>query len=1200
MARRRGAGSGRGDLPDVDDVLAGRVEPTVLELVELIVRVNPTDRGLPPGEQTRRYRTKSRLQGLLIRRFGDALDVSIDDTSPDNVVLLRHTASGRTAGHAPLDSLEPDARSWAQRRLDEERAGTRAARPPHAYSTAAEPSGGEGPPASPLEAGTAALDAYDLELARTCFEQAFEASSGGLAAATALALVLVDHLADYAAAAALHDRLAPDARDDAPLRGLLAVAAARAGEERTALRLLASLDGPRAVQAHTALGERALERASLEEATRRRDAAHAAGPEDDALRAFSRRLDAARADARRPAEAEIERLLAAGDVHAAAERGRSLVREAPDNRAARRAIRAAEEAARARDRALLLATGDGASERGDWEAAAEAYERAAAIESSPDLALRVADVRARQRALELERAVGAVREALHSKDLATGLVAYAGASGEVRSGVHGAHDLPHLGWIDEMDRARTPIEAASAALALARGLEALAADQPADALAALAPHQRALSGVGDAEELTHAAHASIRASAVHRALTALSAVEHALGDLDKDALARGIASVDAAALEPVDRIRHDALTQRLDELRAAEHVGHRFARCMANDEPFAARELAHGALARADESGRAVWADRLAEAERAIRTTWATVEVDPAGDDLRDADLFHMGTEDVGCTLSPDGTDVLIAEAIGDRLLLRTLAVGTPRVTRSGWIVAPRNLEPLFDVHRDAERIAFATQAGEVVEIDATTWAVVANARVQHYLDRSDRAVIEHLWIVPGRRVWVHTRQLPGNEVATHAIDLASGSRRRVPGAPWQVWPCEGQTDEFVVAALAVGDREEFQVLDLDGRPWSDLRPFGTRDRAVNAAVLPGDPGFLMVYGTSLHDDEDGPLRIAALHFEAHRRNHTCALGSEVAGSTWQGSHAIATSLDDATSFLLYDQVEAGRRSLAAIVVDPATGPTPAYTLGILGEARLVRNAGSRRVALLSDSTRGIEVRPLGSVAPDVTNATGLTPPTRRDRMAMSDVAHCVSRTATSDLPYMQELAAHFKAVPLKDLGPTAREVWDRHADAPDTRLLLIQALPYRGANELRRELLVELHHDHPLNLSVALELAQLEVRDASWSEVRRILAAIDPGPYPRNLAGHLHHVLGLALLHTGEPGAAVEQWEAGLVANPSDGCNLATLVAARRPDASPTAPMASRLAAVAHVADQCRATGDVAGARRVLGRAARSLHPGG
>jgi hypothetical protein len=102
---------------DAQDVLAGRVRPTAVELLDLIHRVNPTGRDLPAREAELRYAQKARLQSLLLRSFAGEIAV-VPDPEREGTVSLVHRGRGRDACHAVIAELDEDARAWVQLQVD--------------------------------------------------------------------------------------------------------------------------------------------------------------------------------------------------------------------------------------------------------------------------------------------------------------------------------------------------------------------------------------------------------------------------------------------------------------------------------------------------------------------------------------------------------------------------------------------------------------------------------------------------------------------------------------------------------------------------------------------------------------------------------------------------------------------------------------------------------------------------------------------------------------------------------------------------------------------------------------------------------------------------------------------------------------------------------------------------------------------------
>jgi hypothetical protein len=104
--------------PELDQVLAGRVNLPAHQLIDLIHRVNPTGQELSRKEMEARYRQKCALQNLLISHYKEEIQVVRDPNQPGIVTICYR---GRDACHAPLAELDIDVRAWAQRYLDDHR-----------------------------------------------------------------------------------------------------------------------------------------------------------------------------------------------------------------------------------------------------------------------------------------------------------------------------------------------------------------------------------------------------------------------------------------------------------------------------------------------------------------------------------------------------------------------------------------------------------------------------------------------------------------------------------------------------------------------------------------------------------------------------------------------------------------------------------------------------------------------------------------------------------------------------------------------------------------------------------------------------------------------------------------------------------------------------------------------------------------------
>jgi len=213
-----------------------RERPPFDRLVALIKEINPTGRVRDRADAEARYALKSKLQSALIRHYDADLTVEADAVSP-GVVLLRHALLALDACHATLASLDEDARTLAEQRLAATPDPPRTAPARARHEPTPTPRAAASAVRTHLGEAAAALDDYDYERAKELLTLAFQQSGGALAPAVALLSLLVDLLAADDEALGLASRLGHDAERSPEVMALLALAAARGGDEERARRL---------------------------------------------------------------------------------------------------------------------------------------------------------------------------------------------------------------------------------------------------------------------------------------------------------------------------------------------------------------------------------------------------------------------------------------------------------------------------------------------------------------------------------------------------------------------------------------------------------------------------------------------------------------------------------------------------------------------------------------------------------------------------------------------------------------------------------------------------------------------------------------------------------------------------------------------------------------------------------------------------
>jgi len=670
----------------VAEVLAGRVPLDPGLLVRLIHSVNPTERGLPPAVEARRYTEKSALQSLLIERFPD--DVKVVPHGGPGVVSLR-LGTGRDAGHAPLAALSPDARSWVQNALD------LAHLPTVPSITLPPPRVAPEPPedgASLLERGEAALAHYDFEAAEALLRGAVEEAPGYAPATLALLMLWVDALAADDKALALGETT--PLTGDPRVQGLLAVAAARAGRQKEALRWLEGLDGARAGEAWGWMGRAALHAADLPAARRALAALEHAQPGGSTLAALRDEVVVLAARLRAPAEAALEAQLPVATAQEVEARARRLLDAHPDSAVAARVLRWVAEQRQMERMGQLVARAVVEVEAGRFGVAAALYREALSLGAPVAEALQATSARAE--ADRRRSRIEAVTERLADPDEAA-FLAWLALEPSERAAVDA--DRPEVAWLTQMGAPASGSgakEAVRAARALAQA-RALMTEAPAVALALVGPHRVRLQGLSDAERLLALADEAVHLGRTARQRDLLEAAAALVRSGDRAAALARLSEVGVDTLGEAD---HD----RLLALRRQIELGDRLA---AATIPEARRPLL-AELATLDPRV----LPRLAAVDEAIARAWGRrifrdVHAPPAC-------LFTPGSRrDARPWLTRDDQAVL-PDLRGPWLLLRWVGAGLDRVTHAVAWHLPRPTR-LLDFVVEADGLRLLTEEREVI-----------------------------------------------------------------------------------------------------------------------------------------------------------------------------------------------------------------------------------------------------------------------------------------------------------------------------------------------------------------------------------------------------------------------------------------------------------------------------------------------------
>jgi len=947
MARRRN------DLPDPDRVFANQVPVRIDQLFDLIHAVNPSERGLTGHALAGAYATKARLQSLLIERFGDDLRIEEVHRSagqpPDegDIVGIVHRTYRKDACHALVRQLSARAQAWVRWQRDTAAEAPGATADPAALP-ATDASGRRASdtddsdassPAAILDRGERLLAQYDYDAARTQFEAVLAAKHPAeptqqVRAARLLLGLLVEHLADDAAALALQTKLPRPLLTDPAVGCLLATAAARTGDLARATGFLADHDGERADAAAIALAEAHLAHGDLDDCARL--LAHV--PPSSASAPAAQRLHSALRAARAATCRDLEAALAQALLHDDDQTDRlahQILAIDPDHIAARAALRnlrrTREQSAIAdtfREVQLHVATGDLAAAR-------TAFLRLPANAPDHDVlgsVLQAAEQRAA--AAARDRAIADLVGQLDAAITLDVIAELHAADADTIAAVRARIASPAARWLLTFEPRRSRGDQAAVAAAIVHLVEAeqlAGTGDQAKALRLLAPHAailrcspRARSFLDALEQ--HENQERRRVAAETLAVAEVRAVA------EPAAAAELLRDIDPRLLDPPVAARREELLARVDAAVTLAAEQNRLRGALDGDDLSTACASLQRLIQFDASAGDRT--QEIAAFERQIRARFVMARCE--GDDAL-SDLLPLPPPPTAC-LPAQGlrTGVVLAEQRGARVFVRTAHLD-PRDNRS-FVVHPPAPFSLLHVHAESDAVLWLVGREAIVQMDLDTGAprtLLPFAALHQVHD------VECALPVGRHKVWV------GTPAGVFLVDRARWITERRIDDFQRLCPLWGHREAMVVYSRHLHGYVRTDALGRGG--FEQHRPFLLH----GAVARPSGSGAALLYSRWKETaGEVGPmLQIAAL-LPNNRGYGEVDLGHVRADSRVE----LVTSSTAERVFVVAEMTGSGRQLIAVELGDRGVAEhwrVPVPELRLLGDAE-----GRAAFALHDDGDR--------------------------------------------------------------------------------------------------------------------------------------------------------------------------------------------------------------------------------------------------
>ncbi len=1150
MARKRK--KGKKQHLDPHAVLQGHVNIRPLELIRLIHRVNPTNEDLSFGERLERYQLKSRLQCLLVEKFGDRLDVEQPDPENPALISLKLKHFDEDACHAILHELDQDARSWVQRRIDEKVAASTDEQTGSQSKTGKRSTvvkKRDTPELRSIEGcsteellrmGRDALEAYDYDGCEGYLRRACDLAYDDPEPVRALLELYVDHLAAYKKAIALGRTLSPHVKKDEEVRGLYALALARGGQVEQAIDSLAGTMISRGPEVYLLAGFHFAEQENYERAVE----CHGVlvSSELPGLTSEMSRLEDAivrlRAKRLKPVEEAMLQVWEQGERQQAAQYADELLAQWPGNSEAQRICGLFAEQQRKEEICRLMEQADAARARKEYEREQGFLERVLQMtEDDESVAGRYRQAIEDAKIQQQEADTAAILDLLASGRLRDALLHYCALSLEQQQRVMNEHGDERMSWLTQLIKARSivkPEKMVAAVIALGEAREMLIRDSDPDTILSLIfPHEKTLHPVPEAAEALLQSEERARSREARKAGEQLHEAGRLLQAGDRKAARACLDAIVPSALHNDEQLALGELRaslQRIEECHALKSV---YAMERSRGDHFAARKTARRLAEIIDPEETAQWLDKAQEHSASLKAEWRLSRLNVGSLPVEYQMVFTPGDiEDKCAVLFGNSNHLLYVASCGHWLILFLFDLDMQQHEQAIVLRTPVALS-YEKVVAAGSTIWVWGESGAVLELsieplDILFWHDFSG-------DVREGEVLDFSWLFPrSRRLWLNVREsVPMGKEVTRIINMDQQRVERSCNLS-SIPVIFRHGDEFRLAD-AVFHSRTLGFYSEQGQPVGEITRSG--DDLVSGVIRhPDGAGYIvMSYANSDFDpfweltknkdpEEEYDSR---LFLEIISDNGEISPPMFIQDSLGERSSGVFQSSNEGLVFVHYHGVY-GVFIQAWELCGKAMNML--YEIPVSGHFMLAGDEFSRRVAAVNMHTGGVEAQVLGREKPRFAISAGECS-LRNDIPSSFPFCSCDKPTGAMKaqmLSYMAQL----KHAPDEIYDSVIEQL--KVSGNPDDMAALIYALERSLHLDTAQEQYRWFEKRYPDHPKTRINRAVEALRNQQWSESVDHLEDVPRDKLNDGLACHVCHLLGFGLWGMGFVQEALDVWEEG------------------------------------------------------------------
>lgn len=1150
---------------------------TAHELIQLIHRVNPTSEHINSKKASERYKLKSRLQSLLIRRFNEQLLVEQPDPENPKLVGFRLRHFDEDACHAFINELDEDARSWTQRQIDEAgtagtfdstklpsrsgrhyKASSSSDKFKYAHTSNVAHREEELSERELINLGRQALEEYDYAACEEYYHRAFGMSYGGLDAALCLLELFVDHMATYEKAIALSRSFSKSTKKDKRVKILLSLAAARCGRIDSALKYIDRVSEPSTSEVYLLAVRHFIQQGDSDRAAK-----HLA-----VLRNFEQvglefEIDKLEQDIHslltkslEPVEQEMIRAWEQGYSEEALDLTDRLLSAWPQNKAALRIRHEFENQQRADRIDQLLHQADEAKHNNDFRLEADLLSKAITIGANADtLAERLDCAQNEANRQREEEEIYNVTKLWTDGYRKKALLQFIGLDAKQHSRIIDNIPDSHFVWLEQTISSDTkvrPEKLVEAVLVLGKSKEALQkGGEPRQIVTEMKLHRKALQSVFEADDILQQAETLSRTLEVSKTKDILDNARCFLATENLQKTRGCIDRINVGYLSEDDKKLFDNITSRLQRLERFQILNKKYIGCVSRGDHLTGRDIASQLAKIAEEGASRLWLDKMAEHSDLIKKEWsiAIADIDEMPVCYGCFGLSWI-SEDTNCCLLPDGRHIIIVTSHERWVFLRTFCLDDQKFKKAIIMRTPMHF-PGPVVNLAGNVLWITDQDGNVLELSLEPINILSWHDFSDFVKEDE--IVEGAWLFPkSRHLWLNKRDVTGKTEETYEIINLDQGRvvRKIKSSGFPKIINMG--GEFRVA-IQKTFAKSVQIYTERGKSVENYE-FKTAGSVNAAALHPNGSDFVF-----LPYDDSGTFFDPFLDITNDNENQegdfllTIDVRPDIEGknkpikienSHGELRHYIFTSLDTGLIFIYFgdNSAEMTRFNLAAYKPSKK-GFVPLYNIRAPQNLILCCDEFTRQVVVISYQNNRLRAQVLDEHMPVFERDNGNS--NQRHVLPSFDRSWWPCNTPTgafnaASLAFMMQI----RHCSPEERLITMRKMKQTHANNPDEFAAFIYALERMLQIDEAKAMKMWMREHYPDHYRVLIDLASEAAGKQKWQEVISLFEEVSRTDLDEGTACHICHLLGMSYFIEGDIKTALTIWEEGATYE-EGGCDL-------------------------------------------------------